>query len=163
MARNATRKDGQDSRERRPALCWPRSNGSRSELLRGERKIAELEARADIDPLLDIFNRRGFDRELKRSLAYIDRYGTDAALIYLDLDGFKAVNDRHGHAAGDALLRAVAARARPPMCAPPTWWRGLAATNSPCCCGMSSAPQAAKARELEADRALRVDLRAGAA
>jgi diguanylate cyclase (GGDEF)-like protein len=72
-------------------------------------RIAELELHADIDPLLDIFNRRGFERELKRSLAYVKRYGTPAALIYLDLDGFKAVNDQHGHAAGDALLRAVAA------------------------------------------------------
>ena len=73
-------------------------------------KISELEERADIDPLLDIFNRRGFERELKRTLAYIDRYGTEAALVYIDLDGFKAVNDRHGHAAGDAVLRAVAGR-----------------------------------------------------
>ena len=72
------------------------------------RRIAELEARADVDSLLDIFNRRGFERELVRSLAYIERYGTAAALMYIDLDGFKAVNDRHGHAAGDALLKAVA-------------------------------------------------------
>jgi len=78
------------------------------ELLRAGQKIAELEARADVDPLLDIFNRRGFERELVRSLAYIERYGTAAALMYIDLDGFKAVNDRHGHAAGDALLKAVA-------------------------------------------------------
>ena len=79
-----------------------------NELLRTEWRIAELEARADVDPLTDILNRRGFDRELKRSLAYISRYGTDAALVFLDLDGFKGVNDRHGHAAGDALLKAVA-------------------------------------------------------
>ena len=72
-------------------------------------RIAELELRADVDPLLDILNRRGFERELKRSLAYVTRYGTPAALLYVDLDGFKAINDRHGHAAGDALLKAVAA------------------------------------------------------
>jgi diguanylate cyclase (GGDEF)-like protein len=70
--------------------------------------IAELELRADIDPLLDILNRRGFERELKRSLAYVKRYATRAALLYIDLDGFKAINDRHGHAAGDAMLKAVA-------------------------------------------------------
>jgi diguanylate cyclase (GGDEF)-like protein len=72
-------------------------------------RINELEARIDIDPLTEIRNRRGFERELKRSLAYVKRYGTSAALIYLDLDGFKPVNDRHGHAAGDAILKAVAA------------------------------------------------------
>ena len=79
----------------------------KAELIAAEWKIAELEARADVDPLLDIFNRRGFDRELVRSLAYVKRYGAAAALVFIDLDGFKAVNDRHGHAAGDALLKAV--------------------------------------------------------
>src|SRR6476619_7735851 len=59
-------------------------------------RIGELEARADIDPLLDILNRRGFERELKRALAYVKRYGTQAALLFIELDGFKAVNDRHG-------------------------------------------------------------------
>ena len=78
------------------------------ELSGAERRIAELEARADVDPLLDILNRRGFERELKRSLAYVARYGAEAALIYIDLDGFKAVNDRHGHATGDRLLKLVA-------------------------------------------------------
>ena len=72
-------------------------------------RILDLEARVDIDPLTDILNRRGFERELQRSLAYVKRYGTRAALIYLDLDGFKPVNDRHGHAAGDAVLKAIAA------------------------------------------------------
>ena len=81
----------------------------KSELLDAGWKIAELEARADVDPLLDVFNRRGFERELARSLSYITRYGAEAALLYVDLDGFKTVNDRHGHAAGDALLKAVVA------------------------------------------------------
>jgi diguanylate cyclase (GGDEF)-like protein len=56
-----------------------------------------------------VFNRRGFERELKRAIAYVKRYQTPAALVYLDLDGFKPVNDRHGHAAGDVVLKAVAA------------------------------------------------------
>lgn len=72
-------------------------------------RILDLEARVDIDPLTDVLNRRGFERELRRSLAYIKRYGTSAALIYIDLDGFKPVNDRHGHSAGDVVLKAIAA------------------------------------------------------
>jgi diguanylate cyclase (GGDEF)-like protein len=81
----------------------------KAELIKAEWQIAELEARADVDPLLDILNRRGFDRELQRSLAYVNRYHAAAALVFIDLDGFKAINDRHGHAAGDALLKAVVA------------------------------------------------------
>jgi diguanylate cyclase (GGDEF)-like protein len=71
-------------------------------------RIQDLEARVDIDPLTETLNRRGFERELKRSLAYVKRYGASAALIYVDLDGFKPVNDRHGHGAGDTMLKAVA-------------------------------------------------------
>ncbi len=78
------------------------------ELAAARARMAELEARADVDPLTEILNRRGFERELKRSLAYVKRYGASAALVYLDLDHFKAVNDNHGHAAGDAVLKAVA-------------------------------------------------------
>ena len=71
-------------------------------------QIGELEARIDVDPLTETLNRRGFERELRRSLAYVQRYGVSAALLYLDLDDFKLINDRHGHAAGDAVLKAVA-------------------------------------------------------
>jgi diguanylate cyclase (GGDEF)-like protein len=81
-----------------------------AELKAEQAKVQQLEATVDIDPLTNVFNRRGFDRELKRSLAYVKRYWTRAALIYVDLDGFKPVNDTHGHAAGDAMLAAVAAR-----------------------------------------------------
>jgi diguanylate cyclase (GGDEF)-like protein len=47
-------------------------------------------------------------RELARAMAFSRRYGSPAALLYLDLDGFKAVNDVHGHLAGDAALKRVA-------------------------------------------------------
>jgi diguanylate cyclase (GGDEF)-like protein len=81
----------------------------KSELERAYATIAELEARAERDPLLEILNRRGFERELVRSIAYVRRYGSAASVMFIDLDGFKAINDRYGHAAGDALLRAVTA------------------------------------------------------
>lgn len=83
-----------------------------AELAVSRARITELEAAADIDPLLNLLNRRGFERELRRSLAYVRRYGTAAALIYLDLDNFKPVNDSFGHAAGDRVLQAVAAALR---------------------------------------------------
>ena len=78
------------------------------ELIAARTQITALAARADVDPLTDLLNRHGFERELKRSLAYVKRYGTSAALLYVDLDDFKSVNDRYGHAAGDAVLKAVA-------------------------------------------------------
>jgi diguanylate cyclase (GGDEF)-like protein len=78
------------------------------ELAAARSRMAALETRAEIDPLTDLINRRGLERELKRALAYVKRYGTSAVLVYLDLDGFKSINDRHGHAAGDAVLKAVA-------------------------------------------------------
>ncbi len=80
-----------------------------AELAVSRLRIGELENRIDVDPLTQTFNRRGFERELARSLAYVKRYQAAAALVYLDLDEFKPVNDRHGHAAGDAVLRAVSA------------------------------------------------------
>jgi diguanylate cyclase (GGDEF)-like protein len=80
----------------------------KAELAEARRTITTLEARADGDALLDIPNRRAFERELKRALAYLGRYRGEAALLFVDLDGFKAVNDRHGHAVGDVLLQAVA-------------------------------------------------------
>src|SRR5215471_14834634 len=71
-------------------------------------KLVELEAKVDVDPLLGIFNRHGFERELTRALAHVKRYHTRAALVFVDVDDFKAINDAHGHPAGDAVLQAVA-------------------------------------------------------
>jgi diguanylate cyclase (GGDEF)-like protein len=80
-----------------------------AQLEQSRARIVDLEAKIDVDPLTELLNRRGFERELQRSVAYVKRYGASAALIYLDLDEFKPVNDRHGHAAGDAVLKAIAA------------------------------------------------------
>lgn len=77
----------------------------RRELARARARIKALEARAEQDPLTGLMNRRGFAGAYGRALAYLRRYGATAALFFLDLDGFKRVNDRHGHAVGDAVLR----------------------------------------------------------
>jgi diguanylate cyclase (GGDEF)-like protein len=78
------------------------------EIARLTAAVAEAERLADHDPLTGLLNRRGFERSLTQVLAACRRYRSEAALIYLDLDGFKALNDRAGHAAGDAALKAVA-------------------------------------------------------
>ena len=67
-----------------------------------------LQHMADHDPLTGLLNRRGFDRELQRHIAEVERYGADGALLVLDLDHFKYVNDTLGHSAGDELILAVA-------------------------------------------------------
>ena len=79
----------------------------RTQLARAVARIEELEASADIDFLLEIPNRRGFERELHRSIAYIKRYHATGALIVLDVDRLKPINDAFGHAAGDRVLKAV--------------------------------------------------------
>jgi diguanylate cyclase (GGDEF)-like protein len=66
--------------------------------------LEEAERNADRDQLLPLLNRRAFVRELSRTIAFAGRYRTPASLIYFDLNGFKAVNDAHGHAGGDAAL-----------------------------------------------------------
>src|SRR5580704_12374327 len=80
-----------------------------TQLARAEARIEELQASADTDFLLDIPNRRGFERELHRSIAYIKRYHASGALIVLDVDRLKPINDAFGHAAGDQVLKAIVA------------------------------------------------------
>ena len=69
-----------------------------------------LEHQATHDPLTGIANRAGARSALEGAAARAHRHGTTLAVAFVDLDGFKAVNDRHGHAAGDAVLVEVAAR-----------------------------------------------------
>ncbi|MCR5877978.1 GGDEF domain-containing protein [Phenylobacterium sp. J367] len=82
----------------------------RAEIARLKARLAETEGLADRDALTPVLNRRAFVRELSRIQTFVQRYGADASLVYFDLDGLKAVNDRFGHAAGDAALKAVAER-----------------------------------------------------
>jgi diguanylate cyclase (GGDEF)-like protein len=76
-------------------------------LARAQARIDELQASADTDFLLEIPNRRGFERELNRSISYIQRYRASGALIVLDVDRLKPINDTFGHAAGDQVLKAI--------------------------------------------------------
>ncbi|MBC9249753.1 two-component system response regulator [Pseudomonas alcaligenes] len=69
---------------------------------------AQLESQAVTDALTGLHNRRGFHQALETALSRIDRSGKRMAVLYLDLDGFKRINDSLGHAAGDVVLRRVA-------------------------------------------------------
>ena len=78
-----------------------------SELRRAER---ELERLASHDALTGLPNRRQLGIELRKALGHARDTGGGLALLYIDLDGFKQVNDRGGHGAGDQVLRQVAYR-----------------------------------------------------
>ena len=80
----------------------------RDQLRSAERRVAELERLADEDALAPISNRRAFLRHLGRTIGYVERYGAACSLLYFDVNGLKAINDTHGHAAGDAALIHVA-------------------------------------------------------
>ena len=69
---------------------------------------AQLQYLADHDPLTGLANRRRFEEDLHSAVAHARRYATPAALLVIDLDNFKGINDTHGHAAGDEILRRVA-------------------------------------------------------
>jgi diguanylate cyclase (GGDEF)-like protein/PAS domain S-box-containing protein len=70
-----------------------------------------LEALAFHDPLTRVANRRKFQEEFEKALADAPNTNENISLLYMDLNGFKSINDKHGHAAGDQLLKYVAARA----------------------------------------------------
>ncbi len=79
------------------------------------RDVTQLRARqreaqqlAELDPLTNLVNRRGFEAHLQQAIAHLERTGQAASLMFIDLDQFKPVNDTWGHLAGDAVLWAVA-------------------------------------------------------
>jgi diguanylate cyclase (GGDEF)-like protein len=97
---------------RRPAV----NDDARSEIRRLKSRLAkaierieQLQTAAETDFLLGIPNRRGFERELTRAISYIQRYHASGALIVLDVDRLKPINDNFGHAAGDEVLKAIIA------------------------------------------------------
>lgn len=75
-----------------------------------ERQSARLEEMATHDALTGLINRRYLMMQLNEALQRAERRGWVVALMFIDLDGFKAVNDRFGHAAGDAVLKEAAQR-----------------------------------------------------
>ncbi len=80
--------------------------GARSAI---SRRLAALEKLAESDPATGCLNRRGFERALQAAIASAVTTQRDVALLALDLDHFKQINDQFGHIAGDAVLSGVAA------------------------------------------------------
>jgi len=89
-----------------------RSKTSHAELVERNRQLESMlhhvESLAITDPLTGLFNRRRFGDVLRREVAVTRRYKNSLALLMIDLDHFKVVNDRFGHDAGDQVLRAIA-------------------------------------------------------
>ncbi len=83
------------------SLCFPLE---RKRLMREREHLSEA---SNTDPLTGLLNRRAFDEHFAQEIARAERYHSALSLVVLDLDHFKEVNDGQGHAAGDALLRAV--------------------------------------------------------
>jgi diguanylate cyclase (GGDEF)-like protein len=80
----------------------------RGKVARLQERVEQLDQLAHQDSLINLPNRRGFMRELERLIARVDRYGIDGAMLFVDLDGLKMINDTLGHCAGDEALIQVA-------------------------------------------------------
>ena len=76
----------------------------RTKVTEYEARVAELDRLAHHDSLVGLPNRRSFLGNLERLIARIDRYGGQAAMLFVDVDGLKAINDKFGHNAGDKAL-----------------------------------------------------------
>jgi diguanylate cyclase (GGDEF)-like protein len=73
-----------------------------------EERVRQLDTLAHQDTLIELPNRRGFLRQLERLIDRVGRYGDHAALLFVDIDGLKTINDSFGHKAGDMALIQVA-------------------------------------------------------
>jgi diguanylate cyclase (GGDEF)-like protein len=80
----------------------------RGKVARLQERVEQLDQLAHQDSLINLPNRRGFMRELERLIARVERYGINAAMLFVDLDGLKIINDTFGHRAGDEALIQVA-------------------------------------------------------
>lgn len=113
--KTATAQTAKMLRVLRPVASAESSRGLRAEVARLEmllrvqtERVRALEAAASTCTLTGLLNRRGLDAALAAVVADHTRYGHTAAVALLDLNKFKPINDTHGHAAGDAVLRHVA-------------------------------------------------------
>ena len=80
----------------------------RAEVARLQSTIDQLDQLAHQDALIGLPNRRGFMRQLEQLIARVNRYGDEAAMLFVDVDGLKLINDSCGHRAGDEALMFVA-------------------------------------------------------
>jgi diguanylate cyclase (GGDEF)-like protein len=80
----------------------------REKIARLEERVRQLDALAHQDSLVHVPNRRGFMRELDALIARVSRYGEGGAMLFVDIDGLKHINDSFGHKAGDEALIHVA-------------------------------------------------------
>ena len=76
----------------------------RAKVARLQERVEQLDQLAHQDSLINLPNRRGFMRELERLIARVDRYGIHGAMLFVDVDGLKIINDSFGHRAGDEAL-----------------------------------------------------------
>ena len=94
--------------QRDPANLLEEIARLRAEVSRLESRVEELDRLAHRDPLVPLANRRGMLRELETMIARHDRHDTPAAVLFVDLNDLKALNDSFGHMGGDAALVTVA-------------------------------------------------------
>ena len=78
------------------------------ELSRTKDSLSEIERLVDVDCLAPIPNRRAFMRRLSWTITMHERYGHPSAILYFDINEFKQINDKYGHAAGDLAIRHIA-------------------------------------------------------
>ena len=111
-----------------PRASPVRMIGTNTDITERKEHQKQLERIAHFDALTDLPNRVLLADRLQQAMAQAHRRGQQLAVAYLDLDGFKAINDEHGHAVGDQVLITLAQRMKQ-ACARVTPWPDWVATN----------------------------------
>ncbi|MBI1262296.1 MAG: diguanylate cyclase [Rhizobiales bacterium] len=102
-----SRMHDQDAHARIVALALSYAKEAEQRILELNARVSQLESLSQTDELTGLLNRRGFNHILERNLLSANRYEETGLLAYIDLDGFKSINDLHGHSTGDEVLRSV--------------------------------------------------------